>query len=302
MDVKEVENVEDYLGIEIEYDKQAQTIKLSQKKYLQRVLKRFGMENCNSKRQPIAKDHKIQNDNLQPLDEAEKLRYLAIVGSLTYAIQGTRPDLAFSVSYCSRFLAQPAKQHMEILKSVLRYVKGTLDYGITYKVTATKGLTVYTDSSFNSSIEGRDSKATSGWVAFLAGGPIAWSSKRQSCVTTSTTEAEYVAQCNAVKFIAYMAQFLHELRLPVYSLPITLYGDSHGAAALALNPTTRGRSGHIDIALHYQREKVEDGLVRMESVASTENAADGFTKPLSGESFARFTQMLRIQPEEDSTP
>ena len=86
MDVKEVENVEDYLGIEIEYDKQAQTIKLSQKKYLQRVLKRFGMENCNSKRQPIAKDHKIQNDNLQPLDEAEKLRYLAIVGSLTYAI------------------------------------------------------------------------------------------------------------------------------------------------------------------------------------------------------------------------
>jgi hypothetical protein len=191
---------------------------------------------------------------------------------------------------------------MEILKSVLRYVKGTLDYGITYKVTATKGLTVYTDSSFNSSIEGRDSKATSGWVAFLAGGPIAWSSKRQSCVTTSTTEAEYVAQCNAVKFIAYMAQFLHELRLPVYSLPITLYGDSHGAAALALNPTTRGRSGHIDIALHYQREKVEDGLVRMESVASTENAADGFTKPLSGESFARFTQMLQIRPKEDSTP
>src|SRR5947209_16364020 len=209
-------------------------------------------------------------------------------------MQGTRPDLAYAVSLCSRFLAKPTITHMGIAKGVLRYLKGATDLGITYYRDNAENIFVYTDSNYQDRTLRGDGRSTSGYGVYLAGGLISWSSKRQHCVTTSSTEAEYIGQANAIKQIIAATQFLLELRLPIINLPIKLYADNTSAQSLAYKPSTRARSGHIDAAMHFQREKVETGLVEIIHVASQDCAADGFTKPLNRVKFARFRELLRL--------
>ena len=228
------------------------------------------------------------------LDEEGICRYLSIIGSLTYAMQGTRPDLAYTVSLYSRFLAKPTPKHIGIAKRVLRYLKGFTDLGITYYRDNTENLFVHTDSNYQDRTLRGDGRSTSGYGVYLAGGLVSWSSKRQHCATTSSTEAEYIGQANAVKQIVAATQFLLELRLPIIHLPIKLYADNTSSQSLAYKPSARPRSGHIDAAMHFQREKVETGLVEIIHVASQDCAADGFTKPLNGVKFARFRELLRL--------
>jgi hypothetical protein len=210
-------------------------------------------------------------------------------------MQGTRPDLAYAVSLCSRFLAKPTATHTGIAKGVLRYLKGATDLGITYYRDNNENLFVYTDSNYLDRILRGDGRSTSGYGVYLAGGLISWSSRRQHCVTTSSTEAEYIGQANAIKQIITATQFLLELRLPIIHTPIKLYADNTSSQSLAHKPSARPQSGHIDAAMHFQREKVETGLVDIIHVASQDNAADGFTKPLNGVKFARFRELLRVR-------
>jgi hypothetical protein len=139
-----------------------------------------------------------------------------------------------------------------------------------------------------------DGRSTSGYGVYLAGGLISWSSKRQHCVTTSSTEAEYIGQANAIKQIITATQFLLELRLPIIHTPIKLYADNTSSQSLAHKLSARPQSGHIDAAMHFQREKVETGLVDITHITSQDNAADGFTKPLNGVKFIRFRELLRL--------
>ena len=116
-------------------------------------------------------------------------------------MQGTRPDLAYAVSLCSRFLAKPTAVHMGIAKGVLRYLKGATNLGITYRRDNAENLFVYTDSNYQDRTLGGDGKSTSGYGVYLAGGLVSWSSRRQHYVTTSSTESEYIGQANVVKQI-----------------------------------------------------------------------------------------------------
>jgi Reverse transcriptase (RNA-dependent DNA polymerase) len=294
--IKDMGEATDYLGIEIVRDRTAGTLKIHQTKYCRALLKKYGMDKCNSLKMPIHDSTKLTVDDQDKeiLDEEGIHRYQSIIGSLTYAMQGTRADLAYAVSLCSRFLARPTATHMGIAKGVLRYLKGATDLGITYYRDNTENLFVYTDSNYLDRTLHGDGKSTSGYGVYLAGGLTSWSSKRQHCVTTSSTEAEYIGQANAIKQIITATQFLLELRLPIIHTPVKLYADNTSSQSLAHKPSARPQSGHIDAAMHFQREKVETGLVDITHVASQDNAADGFTKPLNGVKFTRFRELLRV--------
>jgi Reverse transcriptase (RNA-dependent DNA polymerase)/Integrase core domain len=294
--IKDLGEATDYLGIEIVRDRAAGTLKIHQTKYCRSLLKKYGMDECNPSRIPIHDSTKLTvDDQDKEILNAEGIhRYQSVIGSLTYAMQGTRADLAYAVSLCSRFLAKPTATHMGIAKGVLRYLKGAIDLGITYYRDNTENLFVYTDSNYQDRTLRGDGRSTSGYGVYLAGGLISWSSRRQHCVTTSSTEAEYIGQANAIKQIIVATQFLLELRLPIIHTPIKLYADNTSSQSLAHKPSARPRSGHIDAAMHFQREKVETGLVDITHVTSQDNAADGFTKPLNGVKFARFRELLRI--------
>jgi hypothetical protein len=99
----------------------------------------------------------------------------------------SRPYIMFEVSFISKFMASPTEMHLQAAKRILRYLKGTINYGIFYKKNENKQLIAYTDSDYAGDIV--DKKSTSGYVFMLSGGVVSWSSKKQPIVTLSTTEA-----------------------------------------------------------------------------------------------------------------
>ncbi|GMF23949.1 unnamed protein product [Phytophthora fragariaefolia] len=185
-----------YLGVEVEQTPGRITIR--QGKYAREILTKFGYEEAHAVGNPME-----VNARLAPIEEDEKAEtsfpYREAVGMLMYLATSTRPDLAFALGQLSRFVANPSPKHVGALKRVLRYVAGTLDYGITYsrKQTEAKDVVLegFCDSDWANDPEQR--KSTTGFVFTLAGGAIAWMSRRQSIIALSTAEAEYVAACEA---------------------------------------------------------------------------------------------------------
>ena len=136
-------------------------------------------------------------------------------------------------------------------------------------------------------------KSTSGYIGYLAGAPIIWSLKRQTATATSSTEAEYIGQFNAIKHMVHISHFLTELSIP-YSTLMTLFADNQGAQATARNPEYHSRLKHVAIAYHYQRELVEEGLIQLGHIPTEDMAADGLTKPLPRVKFNRFIELLQL--------
>ena len=203
----------------------------------------------------------------------------------------TRPDLSFAVSLLSRFQANPGLEHWTALLHVVGYIKNTITYGITYSRDFNLSPSAYVDADFGGCRDTR--RSTSGYVFTMAGGAVSWSSKRQATVALSTVEAEYVAMSRCAQQMVWMQSWLDEVELE-HNLPGIIKGDNCGAIALTKNTKDHGKVKHIDIRHHYIRNLVLSGAVTMEQVASTENLADMFTKPLSRDHHHRLLASLNI--------
>ena len=139
----------------------------------------------------------------------------------------------------------------------------------------------YSDSDYARDVETR--KSTSGYVFFIAGGPVSWKSAKQHAVTLSSTKAEYYALTEAAKEAKWHQAFLEEIGYSGTDVrPVMLHGDNTGALSLAENPEHHGRAKHIDIKMHYIRQEVQNGSIQLGYVATRKMAADGLTKPLPG--------------------
>nr|GFA63564.1 putative RNA-directed DNA polymerase [Tanacetum cinerariifolium] len=122
--------------------------------------------------------------------DVNNTKYMSLIGSLTY-LTVTRPDLMYVVKLLSRFMAKPKEEHMAVGKRNLRYIKGTINYGLYYRKDKSQKLRLFTDSNYARDLD--DRKSTSGYICLFNGAAICWSSRKQEVVTLSTTEAEYVA-------------------------------------------------------------------------------------------------------------
>ncbi|XP_052478408.1 secreted RxLR effector protein 161-like [Gossypium raimondii] len=175
-----------FLGIEVHQSEKG--IFISQESYAKEVLKQFMMENANPVSTPCITSLKLSKEGEGKLVNSTIFR--SLVGKLMY-LTSTRPDIVYVVSLVSRFIEKPYSNHWEVAKRILRYVKGTIEYGIFYKANTLVDLIGYTDSDLAGSID--DSRSTSGYVFHLGSGAASWSSKKQSVVAFSTTEVEYIA-------------------------------------------------------------------------------------------------------------
>ncbi|CAL9019596.1 unnamed protein product [Prunus brigantina] len=142
------------------------------------------MENANPVSTPCVTCLKLSKDGEGKLVNSTMFR--SLVGNLMY-LAATRLDIIFSVSLVSRFMKKPYSNHWEAAKRILRYVKGTVDYGIFYEANIPINLVGYTDSNLAGCVD--DCKITSGYVFNLGSGVFSWSSKKQPIVALSTTEA-----------------------------------------------------------------------------------------------------------------
>ena len=225
-----------------------------------------------------------------PEDVHNQQEYQAIVGSLLYLSTKTRPDIAYAVSNVARFCARPTKQHWVALKRILRYLKGTVNYGLVYLESDKNPLIAYSDADWVG--DTTDRKSTSGYVFMLAGAAISWRSSKQTCVAISTAEAEYIALSATVQEALWLQQLTSDLFGPKIQECTTILEDNQSTIALAKNQSTHGRTKHIDIKYHFIRDHVEARRVRLLYCPTENMLADMFTKGLSTKRFEKLRQLL----------
>jgi hypothetical protein len=278
-DMKDLGAARQILGMEIFKDRRNGKLWLSQQKYVEKILLRFGMNDVKPVSVPLASHFKLSS-SLCPSTKEEKeymsrIPYANAVGSLMYVMVSTRPDISHAVGVVSRFMENPGKEHWAAVKWVLRYLRGTSDYCITYN-SGRELVCGYVDSDFAGDLDKR--RSTSGYVFTLAGGAISWMSKLQNIVALSTTEAEYVAASHACKEAVWLKGLFGEFGR--IQDKVKLLCDSQSAIHLAKNPAYHSKTKHIPIKYHFVRQVIDEGGVSLEKVHTKENCADMFTKPV----------------------
>ena len=223
---------------------------LSQPTYTSNILAQLDMADCKPALTPCPAgfDVRPQQPNAAALDLREYL-YSTVLGSLRYLADSSRPDIAFMVRYFARFQSDPTYTHWKCLKHLLRYLKGTLHYGVTY-TKRSPTLTSFSDSDFAADHSCRAS--TTGHVHVLHNGPVSWTSSRQTVVALSTTEAEYIAAATATRHVKHLKDILHDLGIQQNG-PTDLHIDNQSATRIATHAANTKKSKYIDIRFHFLR-------------------------------------------------
>jgi hypothetical protein len=275
-----------YLGIEVQQG--SNDISLSQMTYARRILKKAGMASCNSCATPMETQCKMSKQSVAPTTPATE--YRSLVGSLRYLVH-TRPDIAFTVGYVSRFTEKPTTEHLAAVKHILRYVAGTIDYGCHYKPGGGLKLVGYSDADMAGDVDTR--KSTTGVLFFLGLNPVTWQSQKQKVVALSSCEAEYIAGMTAACQGVWLAQLLSELKCKPRT-SFTMKMDNQSAIALCKNPVHHDRSKHIDTRYHFIRQCVTEGRIDVAFVGTESQLADILTKPLGRTRFRELRGLIGV--------
>ncbi|KAL0358403.1 UNVERIFIED_CONTAM: Retrovirus-related Pol polyprotein from transposon RE2 [Sesamum angustifolium] len=223
---------------------------------------------------PLVTGEKYQKeDGSQKVDGS---MYRSLIGSLLY-LTATRPDIMFATSLISRFMQSTSQVHYAAAKRILRYLRGTKDFGIWYKSTNDAKLVRYTDSDWAGSVD--DMKSTSGYTFSLGSGIFSWASKKQATVAQSSAEAEYIAAAATSNQVIWLRRILEDMR-EKQEEPTTIYCDNKSAIAITKNPVQHNRTKHIDIKYHFLREATTRGEIELKYSSTEEQLADIFTKAL----------------------
>ncbi|KAJ9541920.1 hypothetical protein OSB04_028426 [Centaurea solstitialis] len=259
-----------FLGLQVR--QRPDGIFINQAKYVQDLLKRFDFGGSNSAATPMPRNFQLNADTSgKPVDQKT---YRAIIGSLLY-LTASRPDIFFSTGVCARFQCDPRDSHLSAVKRIVRYLKGTPDFGLWYPKDSGFELIAYTDSDHAGCKLNR--KSTFGACQFLGDKLVSWSSRKQNCVSLSTAEAEYVAAACCCSQVLWMKTQLADFGYTMQRIPI--YCDSKSVIQITANPVQHSRTKHIDIRYHFIKDHVEKGNVELYFVESDYQLADLFTKP-----------------------
>nr|GEY76312.1 retrotransposon protein, putative, Ty1-copia subclass [Tanacetum cinerariifolium] len=256
------------LGIKIYKDRSRRLIGLCQSSYIEKILKRFCIE--DSKRGSIPMQEKLKLSKSQgastpaELKRMQNVSYALAVGSIMYDVRCTRPDVA-----------------------------NTKDMFLVYKGDLKRELRVscYTDAGYLTDAD--DLKSQNGYVFVLNGGAVDWKSAKQSIFATSSAEVEYIAAFNASKEAVWVRKFISGLGVvPTIEEPISMYCDNTGAIAIANESGITKGARHFRAKVHYLREVIEYGDIKLEKVHIDDNLADPFTKALPFPKHSKHTRNI----------
>ena len=279
------------LGMQINRDRSNKILTISHPNYLSNVLKRFKMENSKPVATPLEAGKKFQKTTDEDQMFHDISLYQQAIGCLTYAATTTRPDIAAAISALSQYMSNPSVDHWSGVKRVLRYVRGTMNYGLRFTTGDRNELVGFSDSDWAGDVDTR--KSTSGYTFFIGSSLISWSSKKQATVAKSSTEAEYVALSGATQEAIWLRRLLNDLRCATDN-PTIINEDNQGAIELSKNPKHHNRVKHIDIAYHFARERVEAGEIEIVYCPTDSMIADVMTKGLSRFKFEKFRSLMGV--------
>lgn len=220
-------------------------------------------------------------------------RYREAVGCLIFAATCTRPDISYAVSQVSQFTSNPTDALWKAVNRIHQYIKGTLALEITYSsVQKNNVLEAFSDADYAGNIN--DRRSTTGVFLLLNGGPIIWKSKRQTSVTPSTTESEYVSAATAAKEVIRARRLLQDLGFTQLG-PTLLHCDNQSAIKQVKNPEFHQRTIHINIKYHFIRMLQEDGTVNVIYIFTNEQLADLLTKGLDRLKFNKLRNAIGME-------
>ncbi|GJX04226.1 ribonuclease H-like domain-containing protein [Tanacetum coccineum] len=271
--IKDLRTLKYFLGIEvIDIDK---GICLNQRKYILDLLSEYGLLACKPAKTPLMSKLGISNeacDNDPLLENVND--YQKLMGKLIY-LTNTRPDISYVVYCLSQFMHSPLTSHLKIAFKIVRYFKSCPGLGIHIAKTSGMFLNAYSAADWAKCVVTR--KSVTGYCVFLNNSLVSWKSKKQNTLSKSLTEVEYKALASVTSEVIWILNFLKDLQIENL-LPVSLYCDNNSAIKIDANPVFHERTKHLEIYLHFVREKVLEGVVKTVKLDSANQIADILTK------------------------
>jgi hypothetical protein len=277
-----------FLGIQVQRDTNG--FFLQQHQYAFDILERAGKLDCRPCETPIDTAGKVSGNDGTFLSTADASDYRSIVGALQYLTM-TRPDLQYAVQQACLHMHAPTTSHQSLVKRILRYVRGTTSLGLHLRRSDKLDLVAYSNADWAGCPDTR--RSTSGFCVFLGNAMISWSSKRQTTVSRSSAEAEYRGVANAVAECTWIRQLLGELDNTLEQATV-VFCDNVSACYMSSNPVHHKRTKHIELDIHFVREKVAIGQCKVIHVPTTQQFADIMTKGLPTSNFKEFRDSLCV--------
>lgn len=237
----------------------------------------------------------------------DSTHYSQLVGKLIF-LTITRPDISFAVNRIASYMSSRQQAHLDSAIHILRYLKGTPDFGLLYEHDKPLNISGYTDADWGTCPQTR--RSIGAYLFTAANGPISWQSKRQLTVSRSSTESEYRALSDGVQEAVWLSRLLQELRVPPPSpthvhhtnteikLTLTpsvqLHCNNQSALKLARNHVFHARSKHIEIHHHFVKERVLEGEIGLKFINTASQPADILTKPLGQIKFELHRNKLNL--------
>lgn len=289
--LKQLGQIDYFLGIEVHHLPSGALL-LNQTKYIRDLLCKAHMEDSAPIGSPMVSSCRLSKYGSDTM--TDPTLYRSIVGALQYATL-TRPDIAFSVNKVCQFMAHPLESHWKAVKRILRYLNGTLSHGLLLTPSPTSppfSLRAYSDADWATDQD--DRRSTSGSCIYFGPNLISWGSKKQQLVARSSTEAEYRSMANTTADLLWIQSLLRELQVPF--LTPTLLCDNLSAVSLSHNPILHSKTKHIELDIHFVREKVLSKQLNILHVPAQDQLADPLTKPLSPSQHTAIRTKLKVFP------
>lgn len=290
--LKDLGSIHYFLGVEVDHLPDGSLL-LRQSKYIRDLLLKVQMHDAKPQPTPMASTVRLTNTGSDCFDDPKL--YRSVVGALQYACI-TRPELAFSVNKVSQFMQKPLCDHWVAVKRILRYLQGTSHLGLHIQKCSHPRISAMCDADW--AADPTDRRSTSGFCVFFGPNLVSWQSKKQSVVSRSSTEAGYRVLALVVSEVTWLQSLLRELFVPLPSEPPLIYCDNMSGVLLAANPILHSRTKHVELDIHFVREKVQQHNISVCHVASKDQVADILTKPLPKPAFL----LLRSKLHVDSPP
>lgn len=277
-----------YLGMKVERDNNG-IYKLNQEAYIDKIIERYNLQDAKPSKIPLDPGYMKTIQNGEEMERNDG--YQSLMGALLYVAVNTRPDIAASVSILSQQIKRPSTVDWTEAKRVVRYLKGTKHLYLKLGETEPSNLIGYADADWAENK--RDRKSNSVFLFTYNGGAIAWACRKQSCVTLSTTEAEYVALAEASQETIWIRRLLDDFEEGQPTATI-IYEDNQSCLKLITNKWHSNRTKHIDTKYHFVRNLAVKGIINPQYCPTKNMIAHLLPKPLGHIKLKDFREQCKL--------
>lgn len=298
-DIKDMGEVKKILGLSIQRDRKQRTLTVSQASYIEETLEKFHLTKAKPAKLPV-NDRGTLVTTLPDEPQADQSLYQQAIGRLMWITNSTRFDISYAVGQLSQHCNKPTIRHWNGVLQVLRYLSGTRELKLQIGGNFQADTNQRTQKDYGPRLHGFcdadyagdhiDRRSVTGHIFLLNRGPVSWSSTKQRCVATSTTEAEYIALSESSKqgqWLRTLIKELNRLELLEENQAVPMHSDNQACITISQDPTGHRRTKHIDIRYHYIRELVAYRKATVTYLATQNMIADVLTKPLPAKLFER---------------